>query len=191
MSLPAYLRSNPDPLARLEGDEPAFPPTTWAHRPRERPPCQVGPCRAAQTHTDAAGGGQQTATSRPLLKTRPSFRAFCAASRPRARPGTAPGRGVEARVTHPDPDPYTNDLNANHLALRQVEVGQLPGPAGLLQRAMERGLTISSLSDLVPGSRPSTSAGVGGARHREDPDFDSPAWVSAVDGTKCRPGCPA
>ncbi len=64
---------------------------------------------------------------------------------------------------------------------RQVEDGQLPGPAGLLQRAMERGLTIGSLSDLVPGSHPRTSAGgSGGAGHSRDPDFDSPAWASAV-----------
>jgi len=64
---------------------------------------------------------------------------------------------------------------------RQVDDGQLAGPAGLLQRAMERGLTIGSLSDLVPGSRPHASAGnSSSAGHSRDPDFDSPAWVSAV-----------
>ena len=36
MSLPAYLRSNPDPLAGLEGHEPAPPPERRDHRP-ERP----------------------------------------------------------------------------------------------------------------------------------------------------------
>ena len=67
------------------------------------------------------------------------------------------------------------------LAPHQVEDGLLPGPAGLLQRAMERGLTIGSLSDLVPGSRPHASAAAGSCdSHSRDPDFDSPAWVSAI-----------
>ena len=70
----------------------------------------------------------------------------------------------------------------------QVDDGQLPGPAGLLQRAMERGLTISSLSDLVPGSRPRTSAGGSGTGDSKDPDFDSPAWLSAV-GSMAADGC--
>jgi len=42
MSLPAYLRSNPDPLAGLGNDEPAPPPEPRAHRP-ERPQRPVRP----------------------------------------------------------------------------------------------------------------------------------------------------
>ncbi len=50
MSLPAYLRSNPDPLAGLDGDEPAPPPQPRAHRP-ERPQPLVRPHRTEYART--------------------------------------------------------------------------------------------------------------------------------------------
>ena len=70
------------------------------------------------------------------------------------------------------------------LCFLQADDGQLPGPAGLLQRAMERGLHISSLSDLVPGTNRGQAGGIATQQlgyPNSHSDFESLAWVTALE----------
>jgi hypothetical protein len=73
---------------------------------------------------------------------------------------------------------------------------RIPGPAGLLQRALAQGLPVTGLDSLRTGGTPSGAGGcASGARSGglADHDFEAPAWATALrelglssfDGASC------